>query len=53
MIDIETGNIEECNDMKMNFEKDNLFMVYDIINEKLKSNLLFNLQVAFNLKNKY
>ena len=49
-VDIETGNIEECNDMKMNFEKDNLFMVYDIINEKLKSNLLFNLQEVFESK---
>jgi hypothetical protein len=50
-VEIKSDNIEEQHDVKMNFEKDNLFMVYDIINEKLKNNLLFNLQEAFETKN--
>lgn len=49
-VNIEPESIVESNDMKMNFEKDNLFMVYDIINEKLKSSLLFNLQEVFESK---
>ena len=38
-VDINVDDINDNIEMQMNLEKDNLFMIYDILNEKLRSNI--------------
>jgi hypothetical protein len=50
-VEINESEIKDDDSVNMKFEKDNLFMIYDILNEKIRSNLLYTIQDIFDRKN--
>lgn len=49
-IDISVDDDEDNDEMKMNLEKDNLLMIYDILNEKLRLNIYNSVNELFKKK---
>ena len=49
-VTIDVDDIGDNEEMRMNLEKDNLFMIYDILNEKLRANMYHSVNELFENK---